>query len=240
MSQPEFNFACPERASHMGEVTPEANGRRPGVDASDDAFYRAAFNAAKTRAYQATTTAGLTPSEREDLFQEIMLDLWERRQQFDPVKGAPGTFTGLVSAHQTAEFLNARKVDRSRLVLAEAEAVDTLEVVALDRAIHGFISGSKAANDDTADEPPSAAVSSVREDWWGQDRDLFSDSDALHDLGVAMAYMTAQQATLFDLLHTHLDLPSACRASGMSSATFYRRVAELQMHLAMFGFKAAA
>jgi DNA-directed RNA polymerase specialized sigma24 family protein len=212
---------------------------RGAEQAANDHYCASATSAANTRAYQAAITAGLSSSEREDLFQEVMLDLWERRQRFDPAKGAPGTFTGLVSAHRTAEFLNARKVDRSRLVLSDAEDVDTRAVVAIDRVVHGFVLGSKAANDDFADEP-SMAIGGVLDGWWGQDRDLFSDSDALHDLGVAIAYMTAEQAALFDLLETHLDLPSACQASGMSSAAFYRRVADLQMHLRMFGFKASA
>ncbi len=240
MGQPESNLALSDGTSLPGEGTaPALLCCQPGIEAANESFFRAVVSAAKTRAYRAAFTAGLTPSEREDLVQEIILDLWDRRNHFDPAKGSPGTFTGLVSAHRTAEFLNARKLNRSRLVFAEADAVDTREVVAIDRAAHGFMSQTMAANDECADEL-SAAVGSVLDEWWGQDRDLFSDSDALHDLSVAIAHMTAEQAALFDLLETHQDLPSACKASGMSSATFYRRVADLQMHLRMFGFKAAA
>ena len=36
------------------------------------------------------------------------------------------------------------------------------------------------------------------------------------------------------------DLPGASKASGVSRATFYRRVIELQMHLRMFGFRSAS
>ena len=52
--------------------------------------------------------------------------------------------------------------------------------------------------------------------------------------------MTMEQRDLLELLRVHLDLPSAVIASGMTSATFYRRVADLQMHLRMFGFRTAA
>lgn len=45
---------------------------------------------------------------------------------------------------------------------------------------------------------------------------------------------------MFALLEVHQSLPTACKASGVSTATFYRRVADLQMHLRMFGFKSAA
>ena len=36
------------------------------------------------------------------------------------------------------------------------------------------------------------------------------------------------------------ELPDACKVSGVSCATFYRRVADLQLHLRMFGFRSAA
>jgi predicted DNA-binding transcriptional regulator AlpA len=52
--------------------------------------------------------------------------------------------------------------------------------------------------------------------------------------------MSDEQRSLYELLALHQDLPAAARVSGMSSATFYRRVADLEMHLRMFGFKTAA
>ena len=44
-------------------------------DAANDPYYRAAINAAKTRTYRAAVSARLSSSEREDLYQEILLDL---------------------------------------------------------------------------------------------------------------------------------------------------------------------
>jgi hypothetical protein len=52
--------------------------------------------------------------------------------------------------------------------------------------------------------------------------------------------MSEEQVELFSLLASHQDLPMASKACGMSTATFYRRVAELQMHLRMFGIRTAA
>jgi len=75
---------------------------------------------------------------------------------------------------------------------------------------------------------------------WADDRDLFADSMALRDLETAVAFMNNDQIALFDVLKATEDLPSACKSSGMSSATFYRRVQDLQMHLRMFGFRSAA
>ena len=60
------------------------------------------------------------------------------------------------------------------------------------------------------------------------------------DLNAAIAFMTPEQGRLLDLLAIYQDTAAACKASGVSTATFYRRVKELQMHLRMFGMKAAA
>jgi DNA-directed RNA polymerase specialized sigma24 family protein len=186
--------------------------------AANDPFYQAAINAAKTRAYRAAVSAGLTRSDREDLYQEVMADLLERAVQYDPSKGSPGTFTGMVSQHRTADFLRALKKDRWRL---------------------SVFSDHTVANDNIPEEADSASIE-PEEEWMADDRDLFADSEALHDLCIAVDHMSDDQAALFEILEAHQDLPSACKASGMSSATFYRRVADLQMHLRMFGFKAAA
>lgn len=206
---------------------------------ANDPFYCAAVGAAKTRAYRAAVTAGLTPSEREDLYQEILLDIYKRKGQFDPSRGAPGTFTGLVSKNCTADFLNARKADRQKLVFTEPEHVDTLEVVAIDRAVHGGLPPQSAANDEDGGHMGSLRLEESLTCWDGDD-DLFSNSSTQHDLLTALAYMSSDQRSLFDLLAAHQDLPAAAKASGMSTATFYRRVDDLRMHLRMFGIRPAA
>ncbi len=157
--------------------------------AHDESFIFAVFNAAATRTYRAAVSAGLTTADREDLHQAIVLDLLERAGRFDPARGSAGTFTGMVSEHQTADFLSALNRDRARLTSFSMQA---------------------AANDDDV----TAAVGGHLEGavpMWADDRDLFADTDTLHDLETALAYMNGEQVDLFQLLTAHQDLPSAAR-----------------------------
>jgi len=233
------------------EIKPGVTPKNPNADAStgtpkrgvhaaaNDAFCEAAVSAAKTRAYRAALTAGLAPAEREDLYQEILCDIYRRKKQFDPSRGAPGTFTQTVSAHCTTDFLNARKADRQRLVFSEPEYVDTLEVVAIDRAIQDFAPTQNAANDETGGSSYSMLPDEMT--WfWGENMDLLSDAETRHDVMAALAYMSGDQRCLMDLLAKHRDLAEAAKASGVPSATFYRRIADLRMHLRMFGIRPAA
>lgn len=184
----------------------------------NDPFFDAIKNAAATRTYRMAVRFGLPAAEREDIQQELILDMLERADQFDPTKGSAGTFTGVVSEHRATELLDALMKDRQRL---------------------SFGSNPTAANDPDFNESGEAEQEQVVP-IWADDRDLFADSMALRDLETAVAFMNDEQNALFDILQANDDLPSACKASGMSSATFYRRVQDLQMHLRMFGFRSAA
>lgn len=186
--------------------------------AANEPFYQAAVNAAKTRVHRAAASAGLSANEREDLYQEIMLDFYERAAQYDPTKGSFGTFTGMLSEHRTADYLTALNKQRSRMVR---------------------FSDRFAANDDSIDQPPAEELEDLKPMWTG-DEDLFAESDALHDLKNAIAYMKEDQANLLNALAMHQDLPSAAKALGIPTTTFYRRVTDLQMHLRMFGIRSVA
>ena len=184
----------------------------------DDQYMQAAMNAAATRTYRLAARFGLATPDREDIEQELILDMMERAQQYDPGKGSPGTFTGVVSEHRAVEVLDGLMKYRARMC---------------------FFSGGHAANDSEIDDSSDEQDENVVP-MWSDDRDLFADGLALRDLEKAIAYMNNDQAALFELLETYQDLPSACKACGISTAAFYRRVNDLQMHLRMFGFKSAA
>ena len=183
----------------------------------DDAYFKSAIDAAAARSYRVAARFDLSPADREDLQQELMLDLIEHASQFDPAKGSAGTFTGLVSQHRSVELLDQLMKDRGRLCFF----------------------GNDAANDNSAKDDPEPH-DETRAQMWADNQDLLADSAVLLDLETALAHMSDEQLVLLSLLNAHGDLPSACRESDLSSATFYRRVTDLQMHLRMFGFKAAA
>jgi hypothetical protein len=77
--------------------------------------------------------------------------------------------------------------------------------------------------------------------FWGENMDLLPDAETRHDVMAALAYMSGEQRCLTGPARpNHRDLAAAAKASGVPSATFYRRVADLQMHLRMFGIRPAA
>lgn len=185
----------------------------------DQSYLDAALAAAATRTYRLAARLGLPSADREDIEQELLLDLLERAPGFDPQRACANTYTGVVSKHRAVEVLDALMKDRARMCF--------------------FSGGSEAANDPQMGESEQFIEDNVVP-MWADDTDLIGVHMALLDMDKAREYMNDEQLKFFDLLDAHLDLSSACKASGVSSATFYRRVDEMQMHLRMFGFRLAA
>lgn len=184
----------------------------------DDYFFDAVKNAAATRTYQTAVRLRLSDAEREDMQQDLIVDLLERSHRFDASKGSANTFTGMVSEHKAYELMNKLIKDRQRL---------------------SFDKNAIAANDAEFNLSTDGDYDYVSP-MWTDDRDLFCDSEALHDVRAALACMSQSQLDLFNLIDCHHDLPSAAAASGMATATFYRRIEDLRMHLRMFGIRPAA
>jgi len=174
-------------------------------------YLQSALNAAATRTYRLGARFGLSSAEREDLQQDLILDLLEREHAFDPEKASANTFTGMVSQHRAVELLDRLIKDRMRL--------------------HFCGRGGEAANDPHLDDPDPDPCGGAVMPLWADDHDLFADSDTLHDLTTALACMNGDQRALFDLLEQTQDLAEACEASELSTATFYRRITALRMHL---------
>ena len=186
--------------------------------ASNDPFFSAVQNAAATRTYRLAVRLGLSREDREDLMQDLTEDMLALAGKFDPAKSSAATFTGVVSQHRTTELLNEWNKDRSRLEFA-AQA---------------------PASNDLNDSGPMDSVLDCVLQIWSEETDLFANYDTMHDLEMAIAYMSDEQVDLIRLLAAHQDQPSAAKASGISSSNFYRRIDDLKMHLRMFGFKSSA
>ena len=186
----------------------------------DQHYLESAMNAAATRTYRLAARHRLSSAEREDIEQSILLELLERYPQYDPAKGSMNTFTGLVSEHRAVELLDQLMKQRIRMTVFEPrDAANDPDFYA------------NVGDDTTGDNVVPL---------WADDRDLFKDSDTVHDIHAALACMSQDQQDLFNLIDKHHDIPTAAKASGMSSATFYRRVDDLRMHLRMFGIRPAA
>lgn len=184
-----------------------------------NAYLPAAVNAAVANAWRVAHKIGLSAEDREDVEQEILLELLERESRYDPTRGKPGTFTGVVSKNRAAELTQAIVRDRQHL---------------------SFGGHTSAANESESDWLDALADQDDVMPLWGETTNYYDEVDAARDLDFAVALMDDEQRTLFALLTEHQDVPSACKGSGMSTATFYRRVDDLQMHLRMFGIRAAA
>lgn len=193
---------------------------------ANDPYFDAVKNAAATRTHQLAARHRLSPAEREDIQQELILDLLEHRNQFDPTKGSAGTFTGIVSKHRAVELLDILIKQRMRYL-----DLDTAAKMMSAANDPNMSSTESQSTDDCVD-----AINFIR----NPDHDLFTDGMALHDLQAAISFMNGEQSALLDLLREHADLASACAASGISTAAFYRRVHDLRMHLRMFGLREVA
>ena len=184
-----------------------------------NSYHAAAQSAARASAWQVARKIGLSQEDREDVEQDILLELLERQGRYDEARGQPGTYAGVVSHHRAAELTQAIVRDRKHMTYGRRdEAADETDSDWLD-ALAG-----------ADDEVPL----------WGEARNYYDDIHTARDLGYAMAMMDDEQRRMFALLAEHQDMPAACKSSGLSTATFYRRAEDLQLHLRMFGIKMAA
>jgi len=99
-----------------------------------------------SKAKQLVGKAGFTESDREDIEQELMLDLLERLPSYDPTRGSKHTFIARVVDHRIARLVERRtaaKRDRGRPVLSLSELMG-LEDARLERRSATIEEGGKA------------------------------------------------------------------------------------------------
>lgn len=189
------------------------------MQTNPNSYLSAAQSAARANAWQVFHKIGLTQEDREDVEQDILLELLERESRYDESRSKPGTFAGVVSHHRAAELTQVIVRDRQHMIYGTRD---------------------EAANEPESDWLDVLADAEDVVPLWDGVRNYYDDIHTARDLEYAIAMMDDTQRGLFDLLAAHQDMPAACKASGLSTATFYRRVEDLQLHLRMFGIKAAA
>ena len=80
-----------------------------GVDNSDDGIDPYAAGLIRFKARQLVGKAGFTASDREDIEQELTLDLLRRLLKYDPKRAQLNTFIARVVEHRIASLIEAQK-----------------------------------------------------------------------------------------------------------------------------------
>lgn len=83
---------------------------------SHDPFFQAVQNAAATHAHRLAARLCLSIEDRQDVQQELIIDMLERANQFDPSRGSGGFLTGAISQYRATKIMDRLIKDRMRLV----------------------------------------------------------------------------------------------------------------------------
>ena len=153
--------------------------------------------------------------EREDLGQDLLVDLLRRLPAYDPARGSIGAFANIVLRNQSSRIA----IRHHRQRRAQGGSLLSLEVP---------LAGSKEPVGDTLTEDDGLAA------WHGQSCCAVSVSDEHRALETALARLPAEDRRLCAAL---VDRPvSALAAAGFGSrSALYRRLADLRHVLTAHG-----
>ncbi|MBB5220100.1 RNA polymerase sigma-70 factor (ECF subfamily) [Amaricoccus macauensis] len=153
--------------------------------------------------------------EREDLGQDLLVDLLRRLPAYDPSRGSIGAFANIVLSNQSSRIA----IRHHRQRRAQGGSLLSLEVP---------LAGSKEPVGDTLTEDDGLAA------WHGQNCCAVSVSDDHHALEAALARLPETDRRLCAAL---ADRPvSALAAAGFGSrSALYRRLADLRHVLTAHG-----
>ena len=155
--------------------------------------------------------------EWEDVRQELLLDLWSRRDSFDLQRGAPSPFVSMCFRHRSARLVRgARREMQARHPLHLNAPAD--------------VGGMHSVVDTLTDADGYAA-------WIGQATDGFAQIERHLDLDRALSNLSAEALTICAVLIMSDTDPAG--AAGISRTTFYRRVHDLRCQLLAAGIGVA-
>ncbi len=156
--------------------------------------------------------------EREDLGQDLLVDLLRRLPGFDARRGSIGAFANIVLRNQSSRI--AMRHHRQRRAQGGT-------VLSLDAPIAG---GTEPLGCMLAETDGLAA-------WHGQDRCAADDAEFRHDLARALGDLPEDVRGLCAALGT-CAIAEIVSREGISRSALYRHVAQLRLDLAMRGFGA--
>lgn len=162
---------------------------------------RAALATATIQAARAARRQHLHRADRDDLRQDILVALLERREQFDPARGAWSTFAGVVARTVVADQGRARQRQR---------------VTCLPLDLDQFPTGVSATQQDCADADLTLDLRRVAAELPLQPAALLRLLAAMGDVAAARR-ADARSCTAF--YRAVADLRCWLRASGMRPAT---------------------
>lgn len=160
----------------------------------------------------------LQTCDREDLGQDLLVDLLRRLHAYDPSRGSIGAFAGLILRNQSSRI--AMRHHQSRRAQCGT-------ILSLDAPIAG---GTEPLGCLLAEADGLAA-------WHGQDLNAAVDADLRHDLARALGDLPEDARTLCAALGT-CAIAEIVGRTGTSRSALYRHIAQLRLDLAMRGFGA--
>jgi RNA polymerase sigma-70 factor (ECF subfamily) len=157
--------------------------------------------------------------EREDIRQDLLVDLIARIKSFAPARGSLGAFAGTVVAHRVARL--AARIRRDRDLFAPV-SLDTPLAVTEDATLGDIL-------------PENAGYAAMM----GQATDRFAAVERRLDLERALGQLRwPDQALCAELLHR---TPAEISERGSASrASVYRKVQEIRLQLMVHGLADAA
>lgn len=156
--------------------------------------------------------------DREDLGQDLLVDLLRRLPGRDPARGSIGAFANIVLRNQSSRI--AIRHHRQRRAQGGT-------VVSLDAPISG---GTEPLGCMLAEADGLAA-------WHGQDRSAVDDAETHYDLARALGDLPDDMRGLCAALGS-CAVPEIISRTGISRSALYRHIARIRLDLAMRGFGA--